>query len=206
MSALLNSINLTTLTVHSLVDKEMAQIEKACEKGCSSCCHQIVDTLTWEGPRIIDFIDANFNRKKRQTLSENLTKWFNAFNECTPEANTQAPLNFDDITHAQGVFREKRIACPFLIESTCSIYPVRPLVCRIHYQKETKSRCSDNPHRLPPEDAQAIFYDAVKRFDSLTYPVMSKPLAYVVAVDFGRNIKPKPMMGIMLEPNKMFTR
>ncbi|WP_045422812.1 YkgJ family cysteine cluster protein [Vibrio jasicida] len=206
MSTLLHHINLTTLTVHSLVDKEMEQIEKACKKGCSACCHQIVDTLTWEEPRIIDFIDANFNRKSRRILSKNLTKWFNAFNQCTPEANTQAPLNFNDIAHAQQVFREQRIACPFLIESACSIYPVRPLVCRIHYQKEAKPHCSANPHRLPPEDAQAIFYDAVKRFDSRTYPVMSKPLAYVVAVDFGSNIRSKPMMGVMLEPSKMFTR
>ncbi len=47
MSPLLTNVNLTTLTVHNLVDKEMSKLDKVCRKGCNTCCHQIVDTLTW---------------------------------------------------------------------------------------------------------------------------------------------------------------
>ncbi len=202
MSPLLTNVNLTTLTVHNLVDKEMSKLDKVCRKGCYTCCHQIVDTLTWEEPRILDFISANFDRKQRRQLSRNLTKWFEAFNLCTPEANTQNPLNFQNIMDVQYQFREKRIACPFLMNAECAIYPVRPLVCRVHYQKTAQSDCINHPHRFPPEDAQQIFANAVKKFDSHAYPVMSKPLAYVVAVDYGKNIQSKPMIAVSMTPDR----
>lgn len=130
---LLIQIQSITDTVHSQVDKAIQPIKKACKEGCSSCCHQIVDVFTWEEPKIFEYILNSLDRKMKREISRNLKKWFKIFNQNTRDADRSNPLEFHEINNIQHVFREKRIPCPFLIKSHCSIYEARPMVCRVHY-------------------------------------------------------------------------
>lgn len=205
-SELLIRINQVVEAAHNQVDGEISAIEKACQKGCNACCHQIVDVFTWEEPRIFDFIYRNFDRKKRRDLSRNLSRWFKSFNKNTREVSGNDPLNFSEIRQIQHVFREKKIACPFLMGSTCSIYKVRPMMCRVHYESESSENCRNNPHLTTPGNAQEIFHNAASKFNPNVYPSATKPLAYLVAEDFGQNIQSKPLTGVIYDPNNMFGR
>nr|WP_145401573.1 YkgJ family cysteine cluster protein [Paenibacillus xylanexedens] len=43
-------------------------------------------------------------------------------------------------------------ACPFLLDGICSIYPVRPLACRITYVFETKCKDDEDVYMTRPDD------------------------------------------------------
>ena len=203
---LLIKINEVTGDAHKQVDSEIAKVRKACQKGCSSCCHQIVDVFTWEEPKIFEFIFRKFDRKKKRELARNLKRWFKIFNKHTRDASRSDPLSFDEIRNIQHVFRENKVACPFLIGSSCSIYDVRPMVCRVHYQADTSENCQRDPHLTTPIDAQNVFHEASNKFDPEIFPRATKPLAYLVAEEFGDDIQSKPMVGIIYDPNNMFGR
>ena len=203
---LLNKINEVTYSAHNQVDHEISKLNKVCKEGCNACCHQIVEVFTWEEPRIFDFIYRNFNAKKKKELSKNIKQWFKYFNKNTKEASRDNPLNFLDISEIQHIFREKKIACPFLMKSSCSIYEARPMICRAHYQKDSAENCKTDPHLTTPVDAQKIFHTATSGFDPEVFPRATKPLAYLVAEEFSEDIKSKPLTGLIYDPNNMFNR
>ena len=203
---LLIKIKSVTDTVHAHVDEEMRHIKKSCKRGCNSCCHQIVDFFTWEEPKIIEYISSAFGRKTKREISRNIEKWFKEFNKNTRDADRDNPLGFQDILQIQHIFREKRIPCPFLVKSECSIYHVRPMACRVHYEKNSSENCKNNPHLNTPNDAQEICHRASSMFRPEIFPVATKPLVYLVAGEFNINIKSKPMVGIIYDPKNMFAR
>lgn len=75
-----------------------------CKKGCSHCCYQAVGIATYEAAAIGKYIGV------------------------TPVTLTQ---KFENPSVMQE--RNKGVACVFLKEGKCSIYEVRPLACRTHY-------------------------------------------------------------------------
>lgn len=85
----------------------------ACRSGCAHCCHQPVGITAIEAITIVEHL--------RQTLSE------------ADLARVRARVA-DAHEKARGAATAARFStehpCPFLEESRCSIYDVRPLVCR----------------------------------------------------------------------------
>ena len=203
---LLIEIKDVTEKVHGEVSNSVAAIDKACHRGCSACCHQIVDVFTWEEPRIIEFISSKLNNKKKKLIAKNLKKWFKLFNKKTRPADRSNPLSFQEVRDVQHIFREEKIACPFLLGMECSIYEVRPLVCKTHYAVGSSEQCKTNPHLITPKKGQDILIDAGKSFKPEIYPVAMKPLPYLVAPEFDESITSKPMLGIIFDPNFMFDR
>jgi hypothetical protein len=76
----------------------------SCQKKCSYCCYQSVAIPTWEVDRI-----AKYSGRK--------TTGFGGHTK--------------NLKHIQEQFCN--VVCPFLINDACSIYPVRPFMCRAHY-------------------------------------------------------------------------
>jgi Fe-S-cluster containining protein len=83
----------------------------SCKKGCSHCCYQAVIISTWEAERISKYA------KRKTTGFKGHTK---------------------TIKHIQKQFRS--VICPFLENDICTIYQVRPFMCRAHYNM------SDDPN------------------------------------------------------------
>lgn len=203
---LLIEIKDVTEKVHGKVNKSIAAIDKACHKGCSACCHQIVDVFTWEEPRIIEYITAKLDNKKKKKIAKNLKAWFKLFNKKTRPADRTNPLTFEEVRQIQHIFREDKIACPFLLGMECSIYPVRPLVCKTHYAVGSAEQCKSDPHLITPEQGQTILIDAGKSFKPEMFPVALRPLPYLVAPEFDDSITAKQMLGVIFDPNFMFNR
>lgn len=109
-------------TVDDLGRAEKSLGRKApCKRGCTACCHQYVAMSKAEGMTILAYLrhykmPSPDRAKLRQMVAMG----------ADPEKYWQA-----------------QIPCPFLKDGLCSIYPVRPLVCRSYYVAETdNSQCA----------------------------------------------------------------
>lgn len=84
----------------------MATPVSPCKKSCSHCCYQAIVISSWEAAQI-----AKATGKKIVAI-----KGYN-------------PENY---SRKQMVEKYANTACPFLVDSECTIYSVRPFICRTH--------------------------------------------------------------------------
>jgi len=75
-----------------------------CKKGCSHCCYQAIIISSWEAAQI-----TKMTGKKIAS--------FEGYN----------PGNREKYIKKYG-----GVSCPFLVNNECSIYEVRPFICRTH--------------------------------------------------------------------------
>lgn len=85
----------------------------ACKKGCSHCCHQSVMVTAAEAIYIAQFLHKNLKEAEVLRLRDHVAG----------NARQSDGLDNEERT-------DKRIPCAFLMDNSCSIYPVRPLQCR----------------------------------------------------------------------------
>ncbi len=102
----------------------------ACKKGCNWCCYQPVYMTTQEALLIYEYVLQAFNEENRKSILYKAEKKLKKTKDLTEEKKQH-------IIHA----------CSFLENGACSIYPVRPMACRI-YLSSDESSCKnkyDNP-------------------------------------------------------------
>jgi len=122
----------------------------ACKQGCAWCCSFQVGVSSSELGSIFLYVRKHFSAEARKALWERVL----ATSRKTDEIfGTQSQSGY------QGRFRvgvkrlrdadapRKRAAaqlpCPFLVSNECSIYPVRPLLCR-GYTSQDAEGCKPN--------------------------------------------------------------
>ncbi len=127
---------------------EEIHVDKApfCHRGCSACCTQKVTMTTLEGYFLYDYLIQNNRdqtisysfspRQKHQSPNSTINTWAK---RCA-ENNEQGEPNLTADTPL-GV-------CPWLAEQHCSIYPARPLACRIMVSQKD-CRISGMAHMEP---------------------------------------------------------
>lgn len=84
----------------------------ACKEGCKWCCYQTVPVTAVEVFRIARFIETEFYDEEKNKVTGKLRKLDEQTRGRTPTARDKM-----------------RIACAFLQDGRCAIYPVRPLAC-----------------------------------------------------------------------------
>nr|WP_321451551.1 YkgJ family cysteine cluster protein [uncultured Carboxylicivirga sp.] len=93
-----------------------------CKKGCNWCCHQPVFATSHEMMFVWEFIKLNFKEEDRKVI---LQKAFN---------NYQKRGRMDDKELLQS-----KLPCPLLLNGSCSVYPARPIACRIYLSMSAQS-------------------------------------------------------------------
>jgi Fe-S-cluster containining protein len=97
-----------------------------CTKGCDSCCHEQVLAQGLEGVAAVAWINKQPKSLRKQILKR-LDKWYKEITR----ANINLNLNKQETVYAEATkYWAAKIACPFLDNGICSIYPVRPFACR----------------------------------------------------------------------------
>jgi Fe-S-cluster containining protein len=124
------------------LDTEVAKIPNVCGKGCSACCHQMVYATSWEEELIRHYVESEMFPKVKQMVRKQLVKWWRTFKTMARQSTRGAPLTQYEQAEIQRSMRQQRVRCPFLVDGVCSIYPVRPAVCRAHV-------VANDPMRVP---------------------------------------------------------
>lgn len=96
-----------------------------CKDGCSHCCYMAVAITEFEADKI-----AAFTGRAKAMKGDALTYMENP-----------------------GIEKYATVPCTFLIEGKCSIYPVRPLACRLHHNLSPDSSVCEI--KLPLESMEA---------------------------------------------------
>ena len=104
-----------------------------CKKGCNYCCHFKTEAGPEEIFRIVEYIGSHFNVDKLQAVTE--------------RAKTARNL-VRSLPAAKRI--QTNIPCALLENGTCSVYSVRPSVCRKKHSTDV-SVCEASYNR--PDDA-----------------------------------------------------
>ena len=133
-----------TRLIHALVDELIETLTARdrrygypppyCHKGCGNCCHEVVYCTSEEAGGIREYCSAEGIFLDYEKLRRQLE-----YVECDSSLDHTGVTNWNDqhIDEQSCVFLHKT-------EKTCSIWPVRPLVCRVHLAEETSVHCT--PH------------------------------------------------------------
>lgn len=110
--------------------------ELHCAAGCAYCCRKpgVLVTIP-ELMRILDHVDVTFGASSRSTLTERARRYVQQLEG----------RGFSDACSAS-------IPCPLLVDERCSVYDVRPLVCRGYNSTSADAcrRAHDDPDVLVP--------------------------------------------------------
>jgi len=98
----------------------------ACHKGCATCCTRSVTMTSLEGDGIMAFL-AETDRRSELTAPA-FQPAATRMKQCTTNAFVAAHLKGETVDEAESWDLRP---CPFLINESCSIYPVRPFGCRL---------------------------------------------------------------------------
>jgi Fe-S-cluster containining protein len=111
---------------------------EACHRGCTACC---------TGPVVVSEPEAVAVAVWLSEHSDLLAR----FRAVYPQWRAALGSLIEDIfaddseagrERAAMAFRQRRTMCPFNHEGACTVYPVRPALCRKAHALETPERCS----------------------------------------------------------------
>jgi uncharacterized protein len=117
--------------VDAVYDKHVkAGAQVQCQKGCGHCCHIRVEALPPEIFRITAYLRASWaaNAEAGRLTMQRLTQHSAAV---VAAATSKA-----------------KPPCPFLVDQVCSIYPIRPSVCRKGHSLDMQA-CQNHAPTLP---------------------------------------------------------
>jgi Fe-S-cluster containining protein len=119
----------------------------ACREGCNFCCYNQVEVTPLEALSIGHHVGENFSPEDREALITRVSRGL----------ALKAGKGTKELARLRQQF-----PCPLLMNGRCSIYPVRPLVCRAMHTFEARA-CEDELRggKLGPGQYYAHRYEFV---------------------------------------------
>jgi hypothetical protein len=132
-------------------------VKIACELGCTGCCEEMVIVAEPEALLIRKFLRDPANAIARAHFLDAYARWRERAGDA-PERLAALTVSNDDraaYTEAHTAYWRQRNLCAFNRDGACTIYPVRPLVCRDAHAVGTNERCfGDYPGGEPASHIQ----------------------------------------------------
>ena len=143
-----------------VVDNAMEEAEEnlqenggsfSCGKGCSHCCHMLVETTWDEAIELATWVRAQTNEiqiRLRDKISEAAQERVSFFNKRPSTKRYRIPTVSgkevpDHIT--EKYFHQKSRPCPILgADGACGAYEFRPSACRLHVVSSPPELCARN--------------------------------------------------------------
>jgi Fe-S-cluster containining protein len=119
----------------------------ACRRGCAACCHHLVPVSVPEALRLSAEIlsmpeprDKLVQRKCLLTARRILRRRPpGIFAADSGDGGSDRDSRLETISRW---YRNLQVVCPFLEDGLCTIYPIRPLVCREYFVKGSEKTCA----------------------------------------------------------------
>jgi len=125
--------------VDRLIENEISGKKLKCRKGCSYCCNDIILVHPGHLQVILNYLANNGDAKRNFLLK--YSTWDNDF-EPYREQFWDSIVNFKVKYNVyKKITSNFKSACPFLMDGCCSIYDVRPIVCRTWFAKRSLLSC-----------------------------------------------------------------
>lgn len=126
----------------------------ACGRGCAGCCEAPILIYEAEARHIAAWLLAPENAEARAGFLGRYAAWREAAGDM-PETLPALLAGPDRAAYetAQRAAWRKRNLCAFNQGGDCTIYPVRPLVCRHEHALRTPAACAGDA----PPDLQVIY-------------------------------------------------
>ncbi len=134
-----------------------AGLHVSCKAGCGACCRQMVPLSIFEAEALAGWIRTlpephqqelarRFDQSLRKLASAGLIDRM-VTEDWLAETESARKLALD--------YLYQRVPCPFLEDESCSIHPIRPLICREYLVTSPPEHCADpaklgvEPVRMP---------------------------------------------------------
>ena len=130
--------------VYSLVDAAVAcELERlrdeegiipSCRSGCDHCCRYHIVMNIAEAQALAHYIRRELSAEQIADLRMRTHQWH--------EWDNSRPGRPAAIIGEQTDLSNYAYCCPLLVNGACSVYAVRPVVCRAHYVSSPPRSCS----------------------------------------------------------------
>jgi len=210
LSGLLPALrSLTSTVAEAAVKREQAAgREISCKAGCGACCRQLVPLTVTEARQLSELIaglEESHQTRVRARFLEAMPKirdsglWGRL-----EEMSSMSKMQRGDLA---AEYFQLGIACPFLEEESCSIHPVRPLVCRQYLVTSAPAHCANPPSKkIVPVALAANVFGALARVEARgEKPLRSIPMILALAIDFAEDKSRETIptwLGLLLEQIK----
>lgn len=117
----------------------------SCKAGCGACCRQMVPISIFEAEAMSAWFDT-LPSERQQQLEQRFQSGLQALQKA---GILQQLIEQDWMSGPESVSRmaidyfHAGVPCPFLEEESCSIHPIRPLICREYIVTSPPEFCND---------------------------------------------------------------
>lgn len=131
---------------HSAAGLAKHGLAVTCGPGCGACCSQLVPISRPEALLLADFVHS-LPPTRRTVIEDRFRRIVARLEESGLLARLLAgfverPLGLGALAELQRAYWPLGLACPFLEDGSCSVYPHRPVICRQYSVTTPPERCA----------------------------------------------------------------
>jgi len=138
----------------------------SCKQGCCHCCRFFILINVAEARTLACYIRRNFSPDRIEAVRKKTLQW-HEWEHSGPGRYPASGIGRYDSGYEHG--------CPLLSNGMCSVYPVRPVVCRVHFVSSNPLFCLAANDPESEEDAPVVLLSvaaaarSIRRGDSKPY-------------------------------------
>ncbi len=117
----------------------------SCKAGCGACCRQMVPLNVFEAEALTDWLQSQ-PAERQAELAGRFHRALCALRDAgviDRILESESVAEDEPMTQLAIDYFHAGVACPFLENESCSIYPVRPLACREYLVMSPPELCKD---------------------------------------------------------------
>lgn len=175
--------------MYSLVDEAIAGeldrlhceegIVPSCQPGCSHCCRYHILTNVAEATTMVQYIRREFSAEQINDLRLRTMHW-HAWDNSRPGRHPASTMV------EEGDRSLYDHSCPLDVNGVCSVYPVRPVVCRAHFVSSPPRFCLTANDPDSAEKAPVVLHSLVEAAEPFSLSIRKHIEA--TGQDFSRSL------------------
>jgi len=116
--------------------------EIACKRGCTGCCEEPIMVFRPEAARVAQWLAQPAQAATRAQFVAAYPAWKARIGELVTQLSHVFVDDAKRYTAHHVEAWKQGVLCPFNVEGDCTVYDVRPIVCRTGHALETSAHCS----------------------------------------------------------------